>query len=59
MFLWVLKLYQMDVAHAVLFVRKLDISRITVHYLSAKFEYNIIFSLDNVCCSAYYDSRIR
>ena len=38
MFLLVLKLYQMDVAHAILFARKIDISRITVHYLSAKFE---------------------
>lgn len=38
MFLLVLKLYQMDVAHAILFARKLDISRVTVHYLSAKFE---------------------
>ena len=38
MFLLVLKLYQMDVAHAVLFDQNLDISRLTVHYLSAKFE---------------------
>ena len=38
MFLLVLKLYQMDVVHAILFARKIDISRITVHYLSAKFE---------------------
>jgi len=28
----------MDVAHAILFARKLDISRLTAHYLSAKFE---------------------
>ena len=39
MFLLVLKLYQMDVAHAILFARKLDISRDTAHHLSAKFEY--------------------
>ena len=38
MFLLVLKLYQMDVAHAILFARKLDVSRLTVRYLSAKFE---------------------
>ena len=31
----------MDVAHAILFARKLDISRLTAHYLSAKFEYII------------------
>ena len=37
-FLLVLKLYQMDVAHAILFARKLDVSRLTVRYLSAKFE---------------------
>ena len=37
MFLLVLKLYQMDVAHAILFARKLDVSRLTVRYLSAKF----------------------
>ena len=29
----------MDVAHAVLFARKLDVSRLTVRYLSAKFEF--------------------
>ena len=28
----------MDVAHAILFARKLDVSRLTVRYLSAKFE---------------------
>ena len=39
MFLLVLKLYQMDVAHAILFARKLYVSRLTVRYLSAKFEY--------------------
>ena len=39
MFFLVVKLYQMDVAHAILFARKLDISRITVRYLSAKFEF--------------------
>lgn len=38
MFLLVLKLYQMDVAHAVLFARKIYVSRLTVRYLSAKFE---------------------
>ena len=42
MFLLVLKLYQMDVAHAILFARKLDVSRLTVRYLSAKFELGII-----------------
>ena len=44
MFLLVLKLYQMDVAHAILFARKLDISRVTAHYLSAKFEKIRLFS---------------
>ena len=38
MFLLVLKLYQMDVAHAILFARKIDISRTSADYLSAKFE---------------------
>ena len=39
MFLLVLKLYQMDVAHAILFAQKLDISSLTVHHLSVKFEF--------------------
>ena len=51
MFLWVLKLYQMDVAHAILFARKLDISRLTAHYLSAKFE----FLIENVLTSTVLD----
>ena len=38
----------MDVAHAILFARKLDISRITAHYLSAKFELYIIGSVIDV-----------
>ena len=33
-----LKLYQMDVAHAILFAKTIDISRVTADYLSAKFE---------------------
>ena len=45
MFLLVLKLYQMDVAHAILFARKLDVSRLTVRYLSAKFELFYTFFL--------------
>ncbi len=39
MFFLVVKLYQMDVAHAILFARKIDVSRLTVRYLSAKFEF--------------------
>ena len=38
MFLLVLKLYQMDVAHAILLSGKIDFSRLTTDYLSAKFE---------------------
>ena len=38
MFLLVLKLYQMDVAHAILLGGKADFSRPTADYLSAKFE---------------------
>lgn len=34
----VLKLYQMDVSHAILFAKKIDISVVTADYLSAKFE---------------------
>ena len=29
----------MDVAHAILFAKKIDISRVTADYLSAKFEF--------------------
>ena len=29
----------MDVAHAILFAKKIDISRVTADYSSAKFEY--------------------
>ena len=36
------KLYQMDVAHAVLFAKKIDISRATADYSSAKFEVVIL-----------------
>lgn len=36
-----LSVYQMDVAYAILFATNLDISRLTVRYLSAKFEYII------------------
>ena len=38
MFLLVLKLYQMDVAHAILLCGKTDLSRLATDYLSAKFE---------------------
>ena len=38
MFLLVLKLYQMDVAHAILLCRKAYFSSLTAYYLSAKFE---------------------
>ena len=31
----------MDVAHAILFAKTIDISRVTADYSSAKFEYNI------------------
>ena len=31
----------MDVAHAILFAKKIDISRVTVDYSSAKFEIKI------------------
>ena len=34
-----LKLYQMDVAHAILFAKTIDISRVTADYSSAKFEF--------------------
>ena len=37
-FVWHLKLYQMDVAHAILFAKTIDISRVTADYSSAKFE---------------------
>lgn len=38
MFFLVVKLYQMDVAHAILLGGKIDFSRPTADYLSAKFE---------------------
>ena len=38
MFFLVVKLYQMDVAHAILFAKTIDISRVTADYSSAKFE---------------------
>ena len=38
---WYLKLYQMDVAHAILFAKKIDISRVTTDYSSAKFELSL------------------
>ena len=37
-FVWHLKSYQMDVAHAILFAKKIDTSRVTADYSSAKFE---------------------
>lgn len=39
-FVWYLKSYQMDVAHAILFAKKIDTSSVTEDYLSAKFELN-------------------
>lgn len=42
---------QMDVAHAVLFATKLDVSRLAVRYLSAKFETFIILQ-------CYFDLRV-
>ena len=38
MFFLVVKLYQMDVAHAILLSGKVDFSRLIADYLSAKFE---------------------
>ena len=38
MFFLVVKLYQMDVAHTILFAPNLDVSGLTVRYWSAKFE---------------------
>ena len=38
MFFLVVKLYQMDVAHAILLCRKAHFSSLTAYYLSAKFE---------------------
>ena len=35
----------MDVAHAILFAKAIDISRVTADYSSAKFEYHIEFYL--------------
>ena len=35
----------MDVAHAILFAKTIDISRVTADYSSAKFEYHIEFYL--------------
>ena len=42
MFLLVLKLYQIDVAHAILLSGKIDFSRLTADYLSAKFKLYVI-----------------
>ncbi|WP_315005744.1 hypothetical protein, partial [uncultured Selenomonas sp.] len=41
MFFLVVKLYQMDVAHAILLCRKAYFLSLTAYYLSAKFESNI------------------
>jgi len=41
MFFLVVKLYQMDVAHAILLCRKTDFSRLAADYLSARFELTI------------------
>ena len=41
MFFLVVKLYQMDVAHAILLCGKTDFSRLAADYLSAKFELTI------------------
>ena len=42
MFLWVVKLYQMDVAHAILFATKIDISKKgAVDYSSVKSESSV------------------
>ena len=41
MFFLVVKLYQMDVAHAILLCRKNDFSRLAADYFSAKFELTI------------------
>jgi len=42
MFFLVVKLYQMDVAHAILLCRKTDFSSLTAYHLSAKFELRIL-----------------
>ena len=51
MFLLVLKLYQMDVAHAILLCGKIDFSRLAADYLSAKFELVIYYVYGEVECS--------
>ena len=33
----------MDVAHAILFAKAIDISRVTADYSSAKFEYRLFY----------------
>ena len=67
MFLLVLKLYQMDVAHAILLSGKIDFSRLTTDYLSAKFELIVLNCHTKKCflirvtsscyCKAYFSCR--